>query len=300
MTFDLYFAARDGAAPPELADIQSWFESRPNFSLQGPNRTQAFYEHKDTDVYFWLDCGPDVDAVDGLPPNRPPILSFTLNQPRPSFFAMEAVNELAPLSEAFALDVIDPQSDQSDYMGFDGEGIFDSYDRSSSVILTLLSREVGYAAKPVPRETLHYLWRWNSMRGELQSTLGGGIFVPKIMLFDDHGEPKTGIVWTDGIPVIIPDCELICVYRDALAPQDGTHAKDGELSLAFIAHDELQHRWPAHFKSFADEFAVLMTTYRDTPSDLRSALVSLPAGENHDLQRADGVVDAQWLDTSEA
>jgi hypothetical protein len=128
MSYDLYFSVREGRPAISDEEFAAYFNGRRHYQL---NDTQAWYENKDTGVYFSFDYGDEdfddeeidddeEEALDEDDPEEeefPALASFNLNFCRPSFFVLEAEIEVGQFVRNFDLVIQDPQSDrQGEYL----------------------------------------------------------------------------------------------------------------------------------------------------------------------------------------
>jgi hypothetical protein len=60
---------------------------------------------------------------------------------------------------------------------------------------------------------------WNLHRERLQATVGEGIFVPKIMFAAAPPSARAVVVWTDAIPILLPEVDAVVLHRDEYAPR---------------------------------------------------------------------------------
>ena len=100
MSHDLFFLTRR-PQPVSLDAFQSYFASRPHYTLQGNDASQALYENDDTGVYFSFDYSADGSGVDeAVDPDLGSLgwsgtgMSFNLNYWRPHIFGLEAEPEV--------------------------------------------------------------------------------------------------------------------------------------------------------------------------------------------------------------
>ncbi|MBI2850953.1 MAG: hypothetical protein HYX80_07950 [Chloroflexi bacterium] len=77
----------------------------------------------------------------------------------------------------------------------------------------------------LPTQEIEQYWKWNYDKKLFQEELQEDIFVPKYMFFILNGVLKPAIVWTDGIPITLPEVETVIMYRKELAPKKGFSKK---------------------------------------------------------------------------
>jgi hypothetical protein len=66
----------------------------------------------------------------------------------------------------------------------------------------------------LPGEKLQAIWRWNLNRNRRQEELGKDIFVPKISPLFQAGTILTTAVWTDAIPIELPEVDVVLIVLD--------------------------------------------------------------------------------------
>src|SRR6185295_3902350 len=62
-------------------------------------------------------------------------------------------------------------------------------------------------------------WRWNYGRSDLEEQLGDEVFVPRITYVRRDGRVRSAAVWTDAIPIALPEVDLLLLVREELAPR---------------------------------------------------------------------------------
>jgi hypothetical protein len=73
------------------------------------------------------------------------------------------------------------------------------------------------------------IWRWNYARAGLQAEFGDARFVPRIVFMNFAGKVSSAAVWTDGIPAIIPEVDVLILVRKGLASDSSK--KNGDRAL---------------------------------------------------------------------
>jgi len=214
MSYDLYFC-RDNDIPIHREKLLKYFHSLPNMS------DQLAYQNSDTGVYFSFDytspSASDVETI--IPPGYfDTHLSFNLNYSRPKFFAEESMPIVERLCNDFGFLIIDPQDH-----GIGGSGspkiakasdLIESWLRSN-IIASKIFREKGALSPYMSKERASEWWKYQYHIKKTQSGLGDSVFVPNIFLFADlhRNQVVTAISWTEGIPTVFPNCEMVIIFR---------------------------------------------------------------------------------------
>jgi hypothetical protein len=212
VSYDLDFLVRPDQDPPTAPAFREYFRSRRWYEDQGE---QLGYANADTGVYFSFHLGAAAPAC----------LSFNINYFRPHVFGLEATRELAAVAAHFSLLVDDPQIGGMGRGAFTNEGFLGGWNAGNLEAhrALLSSRHEGHepiAHHSLPAAVLERIWRWNHDRLRLQDALGK-VFVPKISFLQRAGTLRTFVVWSDAIPVALPDVDLLVLVRNELAPRRG-------------------------------------------------------------------------------
>lgn len=278
MSYDLFFTA----APTEpLAEFAAHFAGRDHFELQS---FRARYLNEDTGVYFSFEL-PSFDLRRDQPNAW---ASFELNYYRPRMFALEAAIELEAFVGRFGRAVFDTQIKG---MGEDGaftlEGFLSGWDHGNAFARRALGD--GEAPPTRPADELKRIWSWNYTRRRLQTTVGDHVFVPKICFFRVGDRVCTGTVWGDGMPIVLPQTDIVVVRREQLARRrwfrwDGGPAVVEWADVIAKLGDVRQDAAPLpHF--YAD--------YASTPKHIVEWVQSLELVQGLDPITMDSILDAE-------
>jgi hypothetical protein len=90
------------------------------------------------------------------------------------------------------------------------------------------------------------------------------VFVPLIFFFDVGGVVRTGVVWGDGQPVLLPAVHLVLVRRERLAPRRWFGSKG---DLVFFTRKELEPIL-RRFRRRDGELPAYELFYETTPPDV--------------------------------
>ncbi len=203
MSYDLFF--RSDSLSRER--FFGYFGGRANYQL---TNEQAFYENQDTGVYFIIEL-VDAGTEEGI------TVQFILNYYRPCVFAVEAAIELDAFCGEFGCRVLDPQDDDEDFREFSSAQFVVLWNRLNRAFLK------GYPGASqlltIPQAKLEYFWNWNYNNKARSDALGDDIYSARLMLFERERKLCTVVVWTDGIPTVFPQSDLVLIYLDNLAPR---------------------------------------------------------------------------------
>jgi hypothetical protein len=221
MTYDLFFKPRHGSF--DRTQFAEYFRRRPHYEV---NEKQALYGNHDTGACFWFELQgrPRDPEEEHLP------VVFNINFFRPSFFIHEAEPEVAAFVRQFELLVEDPQVEGMGEGPYDKDRLLSGWNCGNDFAFSSLLGEGAIKRRPpsYPTAKLMDIWRWNYARSVRQAELGDARFVPRIAFVNRSGRIGSVVVWTDGIPAVIPEVDtLILVRRNLAAPPSG----DGDCAL---------------------------------------------------------------------
>ncbi len=180
-----YTSSRDGHVEPA-----AYMGARTDrFMRQGP--TVFRYHHQITEVYAHLGV-------------RPQGLSVDMPVMRPTCWGDELEAMLTPLARAAGLHLA------SDAPAPTPRG---TWDRANLQAWRLADRSHRVV---ISRACTHTWWTWNHAL-PLHEPLYPGLFVPTVRLVEHDGRWCSAVVWTDGVPALIPRVDLVLVLAAALA-----------------------------------------------------------------------------------
>lgn len=286
MSYELYFLSREAHSYDAFAEH---FAGRAHYDVQD---TRAWYENANTGVYFSFDLPDDEDSSedeDALPEHW---ASFNLNYFRPHYFADEAAIELACFAERFGDGIFDPQEGMDDAV-FTIEAFLRGWQRGNRSAYRALA-STGSSSTPavLPADQLHRAWEWNYEREYRQEELGDRIFVPQIGFVRSAGQVSTGTVWSDGIPVLLPETDVVVIYRDALAPRKWLRRKSGAAIASWDAIEGVVGRYRIGCKPMTH----YVLDYRRTPAKIAEWVQSLPVADSLEFVAMDEILDAETVD----
>ena len=216
LSYDLYFLA---TPRPEQEEFVAHFKMRPFYSIESPSQSQAAYANEDTGVYFSFDFSSAEEESEDDPddPASDAWASFNINYYRPHYFADEAVPELEAFVARFNRRVFDPQRDGMGEGDFSAEVFRRGWNRVNEIAYRSMPSSGMPAPITRPASTLERIWRWNIERSRFQEQVGDAVFVPRISFFRSAERVFSASVWTDAIPAVLPETEMVIIYRDRLA-----------------------------------------------------------------------------------
>lgn len=148
------------------------------------------------------------------------VAAFNLNYFRPPFFALEAFDEVAAFVAACDLVVDDPQLSGMGRGELDRDGFLAGWNAGNRFAHgAIVAQHEVKSFHGRPEATLLAIWEWNRARRALQERIGSGVFVPRIAFFEIGGALRSGAVWPDALPVLLPEVEVVVVGRQELAPR---------------------------------------------------------------------------------
>lgn len=264
VSYDLYFHRErefGGDEPAAFFLERQWYQVSDG---------QAWYANDDTGVYFSFEWGEDIDGEE-----EEPVAAFNLNYYRPHFFPLEAAAEVEAFVEQFSLRVEDPQVDGMEDGQFTREGFLRGWNQGNRVAYRACVGE-NVAPQDVlvrPTEELEKIWQWNQARRGIQEAVGDDIFVPRILWILYQERLHSAVVWTDGIPALIPDVESVVVVREQLAPRRWLIRRP---DTCVVAAEQLAGILPP-LDAGDYPLAVRSLDYQSAPQHVTQFIQSLPA-----------------------
>jgi hypothetical protein len=265
MSYDLFFRGRNpGTIVPRDA-FTCYFYGRRHYEL---NETQAWYANEDTGVYFVFDyndppsseeMGADSDGT--LLP-----VSFCVNYLRPHVFGLEAEPEVSSFVKYFDLTVCDPQMHGMGDGEYSLDGFLGGWNAGNEFAYqAIIQQEPKAAHLCLPSSKIETAWNWNYQREERQSQFGDNAFVPKLFFFNVNGVVRTGIAWSDGIPILLPQVDLVLAPRSRLAPRRLFRARTDDIVV--FSWGEVQPILK-RFRELPGDIACFELFYDQTPHDI--------------------------------
>ncbi|HYV34427.1 MAG TPA: hypothetical protein VE988_01910 [Gemmataceae bacterium] len=266
MSYDLFFRSRTVDQQLLLADFANYFSYRRFFEIQG---AQAWYTNQDSGVYFsfdYLSNSPEEEdeAGEGLLP-----VPFNLNYFRPHPFGLEAEPEVQAFVKHFNLTVSDPQTDGMGEGEYSRSGFLRGWNAGNAFAYrAMLSQDQTQRVLSLPSARIETYWRWNCSRAARQDEIGESAFVPGVFFFDVEGEVRTGAIWGDGIPILLPEVDQVIVPRQRLAPRRWFSHKDDMVVFSWAELETTLEGFP----SSSEELACYKLFYDATPPEIENLI----------------------------
>jgi hypothetical protein len=266
MSYDLYFRSRLPGRSISATEFAGYFRGRRMYEVR---ESQAWYSNEDSGVYFcfeYLRRGADSDPEKGAEPSLIPVL-FNLNFMRPSPFALEA--ELSAFVKTFDLIVSDPQDSGMGDGSYSSDGFLRGWNAGNEFACrAITAQDPAHKVLTLPSAQLAFCWKWNYRREARQKQIGDAAFIPKIFFFEADGRAVTGVVWGDGVPIIIPVVDFVIVPRERLAPRGWFRSKDDIVEFTWTELEPIIRP----FRRGRGEQMVYELSYEATPPEIEQAI----------------------------
>jgi hypothetical protein len=294
MSYDLFFRARSSVVSLTRDKFAGYFGKRKCYEL---NESQAWYSNDDTGVYFVFeynepdsDDDPDEELDDTLLP-----VSFNLNYFRPHPFGLEAELEVSSFVKEFDLTVSDPQTSGMGDGEYSAEGFLRGWNAGNEFgYRGIVNQDTTALRLAVPADKIETVWRWNYHRETRQCEIGDNIFVPKIFFFNINGQLRTGLAWADGIPILLPEVDLLLVPRKHFARRRLFRSPATDIVVfSWAKLQPILNR----FRRVPGEPSCYELFYEETPSDIEQLFrKAIPPTEMPQGVAFDQVLDQELLD----
>lgn len=294
MSYDLFFRTRVPEASVSHEAFCAYFRRRRYYDLQ---ESQAWYSNEDTRIYFvfeYNDQTTEEDAEDETDRSLLPV-SFNLNYYRAHVFGLEAEPEVASFVKEFDLTVSDPQTSGMGDGEYSGDGFLRGWNAGNEFAYrAILSRDPMTEVVSYPWRQIEAIWRWNRGSEDRQKQLGDSVFVPRVLFFKVSGRLHTAVVWADGIPILLPEVDLLLVPRQRLAPRRFFRPVVNDMVV--FAWQELQ-TIVNRFRKQQREPPCYELFYEATPADIEQLILSKkPLKEKPEGVAFDQILDAELVD----
>lgn len=186
--------------------FESYFEDRMWWTVKPTESgVQAWYENEDSGVYFSFDWSEKS-------------IAFNMNYFRPSFFGLEAADEVTAFVDAFGGAIHDPQSDGMGSGPFTRDGFVRGWASGNRFgHRAILSQHDASGFYSLPAARLQALWRWNYQRERTTDVLNTvemvPCFVPKITPVVVDEQLQMIVIWDATIPILLPEVDAILAPR---------------------------------------------------------------------------------------
>lgn len=218
MSYDLYFYSSN-ESDIKKEDIQLYLTT----NLVEPNneKTQWFFENKDTDVYYYFELNDpktdpeSIELFESFPSHKNTDFSFHLNFLRPDFFGLEAFMFVDKFLKDLDLFVLNPQGSNSEEPY--EPGINELYDQWSKVNLEVSADNYAEAnGAYMPIEKSNAAWQYNVKRQQMQQEAGNEYFVPRVFFrrAKNTNDAVTVSTWTEHIPNVFYPADYYILCRE--------------------------------------------------------------------------------------
>lgn len=298
MGYDLYFRSSDPNSGISNEQFNSFFLKRRFYEL---NAGQAFYLNNNTGVYFEFNYGETLDDDPSSELQREAGLlpvSFYLNYFRPHIFGLEAEIELTAFVKHFGFVVSDSQTDGMGEGLYSRNGFLRGYNSGNGKACRIMLQEFGHKAEiaAMASSDLESIWQWNYEANAFKEVLGEKFFVPHIIVLRNNGVLVTAIVWTDAMPIAMPDVDILILNRAKTAPRSWFHKKSDEVFLPRVqAHESF-----VYFPQKNRSLPYRLLDYDTVPPDLLRLFKSKrpEKTDQYELIAFDKVIDSEYVDNT--
>ncbi len=257
-------------------EVYDFLADRPNYDASS---NDIMYENPETGVHFqWIFIPFHEDELNEVdePIHENEIGHLRLNFYRPTAFANEAALELLALSQALPVQFYDLPQDLIYERFTKPEQLTDPYIEQAQIAVSAL-RASDEGVSPVdeqPKHVLDAIWEWNFNRDAFTDSLGEDLFVPKIDFFRFDGELKTGVVWSDAVPMLCPRVDIVVLFRNETAPSAGWFRRKEQI-IDVLHFEEFEREYDDWFSLDPHAPNAVSCLLSDTKS-LRAAFSSKP------------------------
>jgi hypothetical protein len=187
--------------------VLEYFTARKHFKVQND---KVFYAHPDTGVYFFM----RLRSSRNLLLQRTVVSAeFEINYYRPSYFGIEAENELSAFMAAFKPRIHDPQMRGMGEGPYSREGFLRGWNFGNVfAVHSIMSRSPDDDVPSMPAEELRAAWEWNYQSSALEWRRPSS-FVPEIMFFRIDGRLSRVAIWPTGMQILLPRVDYVLVGR---------------------------------------------------------------------------------------
>lgn len=288
MSYDLYFKSRKQESKPDANAFATYFKQRKNYETTDK---QVLYQNEVTGVYFIFDLGEaEMDEQPDLLP-----LSFNLNYFRPHVFGLEAEREVKALVEKFDLLVSDCQIDGMGEGEFSSQQFLSGWNKGNEFgYRAIIEQNPNEKLLTLPTAKIETCWRWNFAQAELQQKLGDDVFVPRFMFLKRAGEVATSVVWPDGIPIAIPEADIVFIQRKTILPKKFFRSSEDKVLATWSEVSPILQQFPIEEH---DALPYRLLLYTAPPDSVVSHLRGLkPNVEKPEGTSCDQILNAEIVD----
>lgn len=281
MSYDLYFYRKVSSAKSD-EEIHRWVCKtilEPRYKSEDGN----FWFNPHTGVYFSFEYSVaepdpdeeeenDGDRFDGFVSSN---ISFNINYVRADFFGREAFRVVDEILDATDLYYFNPQGDDDAPVGkSSGGALYEEWSRQNdSWLRTIVG--LGESKYYMPREKTDWIWEYNDRLAAQREKMGENYFVPEIsfLVEDATKTPLSFCVWSESIPFVLPETDLVAIYRKRKKFLFKTVEE-----LGFLPYARVIDEFGPHFERYAphclilhpDEAAAVKNRFQKMPMDTAS------------------------------
>ncbi len=272
MSYDLWLS-KVNQEKATLRAMQEWFSARSHFTLQGDDKSQAFYENEDTGVYFWFELDEPIETSNDIEVSIDIFLG--LNFARPNFFALEAAIEIEVFCEKFDLTSCNPQEEETVFLPFDAAKFTDNYKLHNQMATERLMTEYNIDLYHFSDKKLDSIWYWNYSIEKKYAEINEDIFIPRIFIVQENDCLYPVFIWTDAIPTLIPSVNHILINREKFSPLNSFFRK-GDPAHNLISSEYFKDIFSTDFAPTKYGKRILMPIYQKPSSKLKKIFKEYP------------------------
>jgi hypothetical protein len=299
MSFDLIFCKTKGKADASM--LLEYFRSRKHMSCEQHEDTfEVTYQNLDTGVYGSFYYTP-LENNDDFPPewreHGATGLSASINFLRPSFFALEFMSEIEALCKANDLLVLDSNNgnDEKPKPCVAAE-LISSWEQNNLSFIPAAA-QANILPPYLAKDKSLYLWNYSRAHGSLEKRFeSDDVFVPKLIPVKrkNENQVKTVISWADGIPIVLPTCDIVILKKVHSKGFLGIGKKE---EFGWIRFDSVVNAIKPHLRNYTvKDFPILemFIATAATTNKVKEALLKVPFDGDVDEFEAvgmDGFID---------
>lgn len=302
MSFDVIFCKTKGKADTPL--LLEYFRSRKHMSCEQHDDTfEVTYQNLNTGVYGSFSYTP-MEENDDFPfewrEHGATGLSASINFLRPSFFALEFMSEIEALCKANDLLVLDTNNgnDEKPKPCVTSE-LISSWEQNNLALAIPAAAQIKILPPYLAKDKSLYLWNYSRAQGSLEKRFeSDDIFVPKLIPVKrkNENQVKTVISWADGIPIVLPTCDIIILQKVHSRGFLGIGKKE---EVGWIKYDSVMNAIKPHLRKCTAKDPQALEMFVVPPQNankVKEALLKVPFDGNVDEFEAlgmDGFIDLE-------
>jgi hypothetical protein len=278
-----------GEKPPTLDEISRWLRLRQGIAARDNLSRGAVivYRNPDTAVMAGFEVEEPADLSPRLPAGLQAAgLGFRLPWLKPSFVAREAVPVLVELVDHFKLMVATdiPNGQKLEPMLVSETALIELWNAGNVEAIRSAPSPIPYMR---PGRSDRW-WLYQSQKAQLHRQLGEDVFVPTLVAIAPGRRTDDlllHITWTDGIPLVLPECDLVTLL-------DGRHPSEFKIRGS-VPYSEVRKALDPYLDSVKIEgLGAVPMLKPDRAGQARPAFLRLPT---HPVDHVE-VGPAGWVD----